>query len=123
MRRETDAGWPGEPEAAGRRSAEAWEAFFSSGGPPGEEAGALGGEIEAVKIRHEDELLGYPNVVGVATGIRTRNGKPSGERSLVVYVTRKVPESDLGEGDVLPREVEGVPVDVVEAGRVEPLPA
>jgi hypothetical protein len=65
--------------------------------------------------------MAYPNVVAVSTGTRTRSGKPTGERCLVVYVTRKVPRSALTETQVLPAEIEGVPVDVVEVGEVRPL--
>jgi hypothetical protein len=85
--------------------------------------GLEGSDLEDVKTRHEAELLRYPNVVGVATGVRTTGGKTGEERCIVVFVTTKIPERELGEGDVLPRELEGVPVDVVEAGRIEPLPA
>jgi len=40
----------------------------------------------------------------------------------VVYVSRKLPKSKLGASELLPREIDGVPVDVVEVGKVEPLP-
>jgi hypothetical protein len=39
----------------------------------------------------------------------------------VVYVTRKVPRSALTQTQILPTEIEGVPVDVVEVGEVRPL--
>ncbi len=64
----------------------------------------------------------YPNVVGVAPGVRMVQGKPTGERCLVVYVERKIPRTKLKEDEILPREIEGVPVDVVEVGRVDALP-
>jgi hypothetical protein len=35
----------------------------------------------------------------------------------------KNPKSKLKKGEILPRKIEGVPVDVVEVGKVEPLPA
>ena len=125
MRPDAKSGWTEESDAAGERSAEAWEAFFSAeetseGEPRGN---ALDERLSDVKARHEGTLLRYPNVVGVASGIRTRAGKPTGESALLVFVQRKVPAGELGEGEVLPREVEGIPVDVVEAGRVKPLPA
>lgn len=68
-------------------------------------------DIAAVQARHERELLRYPNVVGVATG----------ESGLLVLVSRKVPEQELAPDERLPREIEGVPVDVVETGPIEPL--
>lgn len=123
MNRELEPGWPEDSEASGARHAQAWEAFFGDAettiGDRGEKA--LEGEAAAVLARHQAELLRYPNVVGAAVGLRMRRGKPTGEPCLVIYVERKVPESDLAEGEMLPREVEGVPVDVVPVGRVRPL--
>ena len=78
-----------------------------------------GWETADVRARHEAELMRYPNVVGVADGIATRGGKPTGEQSIVVYVSRKVPASELAADAVLPTEIDGVRVDVVEAGLIE----
>jgi hypothetical protein len=80
-----------------------------------------GADVEAVRARHEQELLRFLHVVGVATGLRTRPGSPTGEPAILVFVDRKVSESELSPDDVLPRELDGVPVDVVEAGAVRPL--
>jgi hypothetical protein len=119
------SGWTEESDAAGKRSAEEWEAFFSAEETPEGQPrrAALDEKVSDVKARHEGTLLRYPNVVGVASGIRTRAGKPTGESAILVFVQQKVPAGELGEGEVLPREIEGIPVDVVEVGRVEPLHA
>lgn len=88
------------------------------------EGPGLSGEgLEAVRVRREQELLRYPHVVGVATGVRHVGGEPTDEPAILVFVDRKVPESELSAAEVLPRELDGVPVDVVEAGAVQPLPA
>jgi hypothetical protein len=123
VKRDLEPDWSKASEAAGTRHAASWEVFFAEGKAPGGASGqeALDARAAAVLARHQDRLLGYPNVVGTAVGLRTRGGRPSDERCLVVYVQRKVPESELAEEEVLPREVEGVPVDVVEVGRVQPL--
>jgi len=77
-------------------------------------------DVAAVQARHQQELLRYPNVVGVATGTPTRGGRPTGETGLLVLVSRKVPASELEPDELLPSEIEGVPVDVVEAGQIRP---
>ena len=77
-------------------------------------------DAAAVQARHQQELLRYPNVVGVATGTLTRGGRPTGETGLLVLVSRKVPASELEPDEVLPSEIEGVPVDVVETGQIRP---
>lgn len=128
MERELAPRWSEEERAAGERSSDAWEQFFAySGDEPGHGGPALGSEqehkVRDVRARYEEELLRYPNVVGVTTGIRTKQGEPSGEPCLVVYVVRKVPAESLASDERLPAEIEGVPVDVVQTGTIEPLPA
>lgn len=128
VKRELGPHWSNEERAAGKRLQEAWEEFFAgaetakgtSKEPTMSQLEDAG--IAAVQARHEAELLRYPNVVGVAPGVRVTQGKPTGERCLVVYVERKIPLAQLKKDEILPREIEGVPVDVVEVGRVEPLP-
>lgn len=68
-------------------------------------------------------LLRYPNVVGFAKTLqkRRRKGKIEDELCLQVHVTRKVPELELRNQDILPKSVEGVPVDVVEIGELRAL--
>ena len=76
-----------------------------------EELGPSSGVVAAVIARHEGDLLRRANVVAVAE----RQGEPG----ITVYVTRKVPRKQLPEGDVLPSELEGIPVEVVESGRID----
>lgn len=72
----------------------------------------------AVKRAYQDELLSKANVVGVGVGFRTHRGERTDEVALVVMVTQKLPRSQLAPGDVLPREIEGIRVDVQEVGRI-----
>jgi hypothetical protein len=69
--------------------------------------------IEEAKRRHEDELLALPNVTAVGIGER------AGEAVIKVYVGRKVPASELGPEERVPRSLDGHPVDVEEIGFVE----
>jgi hypothetical protein len=66
-----------------------------------------------VKRRREQELLRKANVVAV--GVQTR------ELCIVVSVKNKVPLSELKPGDVIPPQIEDVPVDVVETGEIRAL--
>jgi hypothetical protein len=102
---------------------DAWDEFFGAT-PARKTDQPLGGRdarLIDVRTRHEAELMRYPNVVGIADGVRMRGGKPTGQPAIVVYVERKVPRDDLAERDRLPEEIEGVPVDVVETGRIVPM--
>jgi hypothetical protein len=58
------------------------------------------------------------NVVGVGVGLRTRGGRREREVAIVVMVRQKVPRTMLTEADVLPGQIDGVPVDVVEVGEI-----
>ncbi len=66
---------------------------------------------QAAAIRKaEQELMSKPNVTGV--GIGERNGEPV----IKVFVTRKLPESELQASEVVPRRIAGYRTDVEEIG-------
>ena len=66
---------------------------------------------EAAAIRQaEGELMSKPNVTGV--GIGKRDGKPV----IKVFVTRKLPKSDLQASEIVPEKIAGYPTDVEEIG-------
>ncbi|MGD2146630.1 MAG: hypothetical protein PVH41_08055 [Anaerolineae bacterium] len=61
------------------------------------------------------------NVVGVGIGYRTRGGVVTDELCIVASVTRKMTPSGLRTQDSIPTQLDGVPVDVQEVGRLEAL--
>jgi hypothetical protein len=63
-------------------------------------------------------LLSKANVVGVGTGFRQKGGQTTGTPAVVVMVERKVPSAQLSPQDLIPAQIEGVPVDVVEVGKL-----
>ncbi|MBN1178486.1 MAG: hypothetical protein JXD18_04705 [Anaerolineae bacterium] len=73
-------------------------------------------QVLAVKRAHEKDLMQKPNVVGVGVGMRSRGGQFTGEPAIVVSVSRKVPRNHLAPQDVIPSELDGVPVDVQAIG-------
>jgi hypothetical protein len=75
-------------------------------------------KAQAVKRAHEVELMGRANVVGVGVGFRQRGGVRTDEVAVVVMVRRKVARAQLAPADVIPTEIEGVPVDVQEVGEI-----
>ena len=64
---------------------------------------------------NSDQLLAKPNVVAVGVGYR--DGSPS-ELVLVVMVKQKLPKSALAEDEIVPIDVDGLPVDVRMVGEV-----
>lgn len=73
-------------------------------------------EIEAVKQKHEDQVMSLPNVIGI--GVGEKAGKPV----IKVLVTMKVPESSLRSGDVVPKVLDGYETDVEEIGTISAQP-
>jgi hypothetical protein len=68
--------------------------------------------IEAVLNARAPELERLANVTGVGIGKR-------GDTDVIkVFVTHKVPRSELRQEDVVPRELDGFAVDVDEIGEV-----
>jgi len=76
--------------------------------------------IQQVKAAHESELLAKANVVGVGIGFRQQKQTRTDDVVLVVMVEKKVPRSQLAPEDVIPGQIDGIPVDVQESGRITP---
>lgn len=77
--------------------------------------------VRAVKATYEADLMRKANVVGVGVGHRRRGQESTSELAIVVSVTHKVLISQLDPEDVIPRELEGVPVDVQAVGQIRAL--
>ncbi len=74
--------------------------------------------MREVKSAYEVDLMRKANVVGVGIGLRQVGEKSTGEPVIVVSVTNKVPVSQLAPKDVIPRELDGIPVDVQAVGKL-----
>ena len=70
--------------------------------------------IRPVKQEVEDELLAKPGVTGVDIGPKVTNGKPTGRLAIVVYVKKKKSLRQLSAAETIPKEINGIPTDVVE---------
>ena len=76
-------------------------------------------DTQAAWERYAAELARLPGVVSVSTGRRVRNGRETQEQTVVVTVTKKLSEGQLGPSAVVPRELrlpngKVVGTDVVE---------
>jgi len=77
--------------------------------------------LRAVKAKHEKALLRKKNVVGVGVGFRKRRGELTGELALIVMVRAKYPDAALDPHDLIPSELDGVPVDIQPVGELRAL--
>jgi hypothetical protein len=76
-------------------------------------------ELVAIKERAVERLMRLPGVHAVGIGGRDRDGRPTGEIVLKVFVYEKRPAGELAPGELVPAEVEGVLTDVVAMGDAE----
>ncbi|MGH2767241.1 MAG: hypothetical protein ACRDKA_15270, partial [Actinomycetota bacterium] len=82
--------------------------------------------IQYAQERNETALLGLPNVLGVATGLRQRAGRTSEETCIQVFVERKPRLEELASWERVPEAVRGyedesVRTDVIEISPPEAL--
>jgi len=91
-------------------------AFRFKGGRP-----ASGDRIREVKEKFEAFLLKRANVVGVGVGKKIVRGQETEDLAVVVFVERKLPESQLKKKDVIPKTLDEVTTDVVQTGRLKAL--
>ena len=75
-------------------------------------------KAKTVKRAHEAMLLAKPNVIGVGVGFRIQDRQHSENIAIIVMVSIKLPASQLKADELIPTEIEGVPVDVQERGAI-----
>lgn len=68
-------------------------------------------EIRRIKAEVEGELLKLPGVAGVDVGYKYVGGKKTDVIAIRVLVKEK---KDVPEEDSVPKEIRGVPTDVIE---------
>jgi hypothetical protein len=73
-------------------------------------------KLSEVQAKYIDELMNKANVVGVAIGYVQIGGVTTDEQGVIVMVTEKKPEAELTAKDLVPRELDGVRVDVQAFG-------
>ncbi len=78
-------------------------------------------EVTRVKEAHTEALLARPNVVGVGVGYKVRGEGRTEILSVVALVRQKLPRAQLATGALVPRQVDGIPTDVIEVGELKPL--
>ena len=73
-------------------------------------------QVSDIQARYSEMLMQKAHVIGVGVGLCKQNGEYTDEFCLVVLVDQKVPADQLAPQDLVPREIEGVRVDVQETG-------
>lgn len=76
-------------------------------------------KLKQVKDQYSDALMQKANVIGVGIGLVQRGGIRTDQLAIIVMVKQKLPRKKLNADDIIPREIEGVPVDVQAIGEVK----
>jgi len=76
-------------------------------------------DLEALRRKDEADgvLLGIPGVRGVGFGGKVSGGQATGQFAYLVYVDEKKAPDRVPAGELIPRQIGGVPTDVLEAAR------
>jgi len=76
-------------------------------------------QFGGVRDKHERALRrlhGVGRFAAIGYGEKLRNGKQTGMRAIVVGVPVKKPPSAMATGDLIPKELDGLKVDVIQSG-------
>jgi len=73
-------------------------------------------EALAIKTRVAPQLLALPGVTAVGLGSKETGRRATGELALKVFVTVKRPANQVAAAEVIPREIDGLPTDVIQSG-------
>lgn len=71
-------------------------------------------EIDETLDKNWKALKDLPNVLSMKVGTKIVDGKDTGIPCVTIYVTKKKPDRLLRAAARAPKEIEGVPTDVVE---------
>jgi len=71
--------------------------------------------LKLVANRHRDRLMQMANVTGVGVGYKKVKGVRTNIPAIIVFVSKKLPVSQLAPKDIVPPTLDGFQTDVVEA--------
>ena len=78
-------------------------------------------DVRKVKEKYEKELMGKSGVIGGGIGYQYVDGKKTDDLCIICYVKKKKSEEKLKKKDLIPEQIEGILIDVVESGEIRTL--
>lgn len=67
--------------------------------------------VRVVRAEVETQMLQRPGVTGIDTGYKVVDGRKTDQLCIRIYVKKK---QDVTESELIPREIKGIPTDVIE---------
>ncbi len=100
-----------------REAKTAWSARLLMAGTAPKDATALTRRVGAHAVAVSSKSARkHRNVVGVGVAEKLVDGRPTGVMAVKFYVKTKYPKAAVGSGAALPKNIDGLPTDVEEAG-------
>lgn len=78
--------------------------------------------IQKTIKKYGKDLLSEYNVIAVGNGIKVRSGRSTGREAMVFSVKKKLPILDVPKSFRIPRDIKGIPTDVIETGEIGIIP-
>ncbi len=75
-------------------------------------------EIRKILGSVRSTLMERKNVVATGVGLKVTTGKKLDQLSIICSVEKKEPVAQLSSADMVPKQVDGIPTDVVTTGRI-----
>lgn len=95
-------------------------AASASDDPPSDASGdAQMARASSVQARYSDRLLQLPHVVGVGIGYMQVGDVVTDQVAIIVMVDRKVDASELQPNEMIPKQIEDVPIMIQEVGTLK----
>ena len=67
-----------------------------------------------------ETLIKKENLIGLASGTKCKDGIDTGEKCIVVFVSKKVSENNLSPSNIIPNKLENVKTDVIAVDTIKP---
>lgn len=87
----------------------------------------MSSKIINIQNNNNDYLLSKRGVEGTAIGEKWKDGRPTGEKAILVFVQKKHSEKSISNprvltafstADLIPNQIDGIPTDVIEVGYI-----
>lgn len=75
-------------------------------------------QVLAVKTAIQEELMAKANVLGVGIGYHQFEDELGETIALIVLVREKKPLTELNASDIIPKEIDGVPIVIRAVGSI-----
>lgn len=79
-------------------------------------------QANKIKDAHASRILKQRNICGAGVGKKWVDGKPTNQDAVLIFVEKKLTKNGVlrkySAEDLIPKKIDGVPTDVIEAGKI-----